>query len=173
MLKVSVPVEPWRFHAAADLMPKITILVAAAHLVLCPTAVAQVPPASSCIEQLERPTYPRMARIANIQGTLKVRFTIGLDGVPTDVVIDGHPILAQELTSAVHRTRLTPNCAGRLDLSYRFALEGPLKDEAPTSVTFTSSTEVLVTSQPTGIICALETEPQKSRLRRLLTKLLH
>jgi TonB family protein len=55
------------------------------------------------------PQYPPLARQARIQGDVVLRFTIGEDGIPTNVrVYSGHPMLSPSALEAVKRWRFRP-----------------------------------------------------------------
>ena len=57
----------------------------------------------------EKPDYPQLARMARIQGTVRMETIIDKDGTVEDVkVISGHPLLIESALMAVSRWRYRP-----------------------------------------------------------------
>ena len=57
----------------------------------------------------EKPEYPQLARMARIQGTVRMETIIDKDGTVEDVkVISGHPLLIESALMAVSRWRYQP-----------------------------------------------------------------
>lgn len=55
------------------------------------------------------PEYPALARMAHIQGEVRLSATIAEDGKPRDLqIISGHPVLAQAALNAVKQWTYTP-----------------------------------------------------------------
>jgi hypothetical protein len=120
-----------------------------------------------CAAAVERPAYPRLARIASIPGSVAAHFAIGSSGKAQDVQLEGHSILAKEVASAIGRTQFPAGCHSQgLDLTFEFRLEGEPSDEAKTNVVFSSPNRYIVTSNATGIICILRTETKKATRSR-------
>src|SRR6185437_17136744 len=93
----------------------VVALGAALYAGALPLVRAQTP---ACAETVERPTYPRLARIAAIQGLVKVHFEIGPDGQPANVLHEGNGVLASEAESSIRRTQFGPRCRGNIGLIY-------------------------------------------------------
>lgn len=144
----------------------VVALGAALYASALPQVRAQTP---ACAETVERPTYPRLARIAAIQELVKVHFEIGPDGQPANVLHGGNGVLASEAESSIRRTQFGPRCRGNIGLIYNFVLEGKAGDEPHTTVVFKSPNEYVATSNPTGMLCMLYATPGKSWIIRLFT----
>ena len=85
--------------------------------------------------------------------------------------LTGTEILTKEIESILSRTRFDPQCSGRVELVYKFVLDGEDGPEAHTAVAFSPPNEYVVNSNPYGPICFL---PQanlrrKSWIKRLFT----
>jgi TonB family protein len=73
------------------------------------------------------PQYPQMAKVAHIQGDVRLLLVIGEDGAPRDLhVISGHPILVQAALDAVKQWRYAPEMCP----------SGPVADEAIVKIRF-------------------------------------
>lgn len=56
-----------------------------------------------------QPQYPSAARLMHLQGTVRLRATIGKDGSVSELeVLSGNPILAQAAVAAVRDWRYRP-----------------------------------------------------------------
>ena len=70
--------------------------------------------------------YPPLARSDALEGSARVRFDIGRDGIPRDVVLShssGRPSLDRAALRAVDDAAPLPWVYGRLEVPVRFALE--------------------------------------------------
>jgi len=97
------------------------------------TAV-QAQSSPQCAELIEKPAYTRLARIAAIQGSLRVHFEVDANGRPNHVTHEGNGIFAASVDSALGQTTLPANCNKTFDLVYQFVLGGKEEDEAHTFV---------------------------------------
>ena len=79
----------------------VAILVRAYTVTQIPTQGTTSP---ACIELVNRPTYPNLARIAKIQGTVRVHLVIAPDGVSTEFTRDSHSLLVREVTASLQGT---------------------------------------------------------------------
>lgn len=121
----------------------------------------------NCAESIEKPAYPRPARIANISGSVVAHFAIGSSGTAEGVRLEGHPILTKEVESAILRTKFPDACQSqRIELRFEFRLEGSPSDEPRTSVVFDNPNRYVDTSDATGVICVLITETKVSQPQR-------
>jgi outer membrane biosynthesis protein TonB len=81
--------------------------------------------AANCASVLEKPAYPRLARLANISGAINTHFTVREDGRADELQLQGHPILAKEVEGAVERTHFPETCRTKtVDVTFEFRLEG-------------------------------------------------
>src|SRR5450759_1762648 len=128
-------------------------------------SLGQTPQARSsvyCAAGIEKPAYPRLARISSISGLVTAHFTIGASGKADAVRLEGHPVLTKEIDVAIRRTEFPAGCQSEnLDVTFSFRLEGEPSDEPRTSVVFNAPKEYIVTSNPTGIICILRADVKK------------
>jgi hypothetical protein len=139
-----------------------------AAVILAAVASGQGAEGSNCAESVQRPIYPRLARIARMTGEAKASFVTGREGKPAGIDVTGGALFVNVVRSAIERTTLDPSCANReVNIRYRFQLQGEPSDEAHTTVTFHAPDEFVVTSNITGIICVLTSEPGKSRPPRV------
>lgn len=146
-----------------------TRVLAMGVLLSCGTfAQAQLP---TCLAMVEKPTYyPPLARMARIYGVVTLNFQIGQDGRPLNTVLDGNGILTKEIESILNRSVFDPQCTRRIELVYRFVLDGEDGSEAHTSIAFNPPNEYVVTSNPYGPICLLpQADRRKSWIKRLFT----
>ena len=116
----------------------------------------------NCVSLIEKPAYPRLARIANISGSVSAHVAVGASGKADGVRLEGHPLLAKEIDVAVRRTEFPAGCRSQnLDVTFIFRLEGEPSDEARTSFVFNAPDQYIVTSNSTGIICILRADVKK------------
>ena len=115
-----------------------------------PTAPANEPTdkdatAIDCVSAVQKPAYPRLARISNISGTVIVRLRVGVTGIAEAVQLEGHPILSKEVQTAVNGTVFSEACKLRdLDITYQFRFEGEASDAPKTSVVFNPPKEYVI-----------------------------
>jgi hypothetical protein len=136
-------------------------------------SLGQPPPTQgsvNCASGIEKPAYPRLARIANISGSVAAHVAVGASGKADGVRLEGHPLLAKEIDVAIRRTDFPAGCQSEnLDVTFIFRLEGDPSDEAKASTVFNAPDQYIVTSNPTGIICILRADVKKvSKERRSL-----
>jgi hypothetical protein len=81
----------------------------------------------ACLDRPKMPTYPRLARAAQIQGRADASFTVGQDGKPTGIVVTAtHEGLRLWIEPYVAKSQFRLDCAGtRLNLRVRFTLHEP------------------------------------------------
>lgn len=144
--------------------------LAASLCLFAPTATQ----AQDCATVLANLTYPRLARITEISGTVQAAFAVETSGTVASLETQGHPFLVHELASHIKATNFPAHCRDkRLQFTVDFRLTGEPADKARTTVAFPSPGHIEITSNPTGIICAMnvQTAPPRSRLRRFLRAL--
>jgi hypothetical protein len=125
-----------------------------------------------CIKQPLQPDYPRLARLAAIQGDIRLHFVINEAGQASDVTAEGNGVLRAEALRSVAGMSFDPSCRGPQELVYKFVLDGPEDDLAHTTVTSQEPNRFVITSNPTGIVCILRTETRRlSWIKRLFAKL--
>jgi len=74
------------------------------------------------------PAYPAIARIAKIQGTVKVEITVGTDGVPIKATaIEGPPQLRPTAENYAMHWRFEPALMNGVPISVRFVLTMPFR----------------------------------------------
>ena len=114
-----------------------------------------------CASTLDAPGYPRLARLANISGTVTARFTI-VAGRAEGALFDGHPVLAKEAAEALQRTGFPEACGRRrLEITFVFRLQGEFSDKARTSVRFEPPARYVVTSNATGVLSGAHAQPSQ------------
>ena len=141
-----------------------------AATILCLIAATAIK-AQDCTAVLEHIDYPRLARIASVSGTVIARFPVGESGTAGPLETQGHPFLIHEVARHINNTNFPVHCREkRLDITVDFRLDGEAADKAHTTVAFPSPGHIEITSNPTGIICAMnvQTAPPPSRFRRFL-----
>jgi hypothetical protein len=107
---------------------------------------------TNCAELVEKPKYPPLARQALIKGEVKAHFNVGDDRKPSNLVVERHPLLKQEVEAAINKTSLDAGCSGSVDLIYRFVISSEVSYEAHTSVVFNPPNEYLITTDHIGPI---------------------
>ena len=96
----------------------------------------------SCIERLQLPSYPPLARMARIVGVVVVVVDLGEDAKVRQVVVDprtpgGHPILFAPVEYALRRAQFNPGCIDtRVTLVFEFKLEGDPYDRNQQDLAF-------------------------------------
>ena len=137
-------------------MRKVALIVAAILVLLSDVALGQTDKDQDCASSLDRPIYPRLARLSGMTGVVSASFVVGTSDQAENIQLSEHPILAAEVGKAVRRTGFLAACQSHtVTLNFKFVLEGELADQPTTSVVFKSPNEYIVTSYVTGIICAL------------------
>lgn len=145
----------------------VAILVRAYTVTQIPTQGTTSP---ACIELVNRPTYPNLARIAKIQGTVRVHLVIAPDGVSTEFTRDSHSLLVREVTASLQGTEFPAVCYGSHDFNFKFVLEGAA-DEAHTSFIINPPDEYVVKSNFNESLGVVYSQVRReSWIRRLLSK---
>src|SRR5262245_8987033 len=89
-------------------------------------ALAQVPDHSACVQSIEKPSYPQLARSYASEGTVKVRCSVAKDGriqsaryeSDEGLTPEGNKTLTTAVRSIFDRTELDPQCSGDYSLVY-------------------------------------------------------
>jgi hypothetical protein len=137
---------------------------------LCVAILSVAIPATAqtnCAELIEKPLYPPLAGQARIQGDVKAHFNVGDDRKPSSLVVEGHPLLKQQVESAINKTTLDAGCSGSLDLIYRFVISSEISHEAHTSIEFQPPNQFLITHFPSDELGVVYSSVRRSWLRRL------
>jgi hypothetical protein len=145
-------------------------LIAIAFALSATTAAAQAQDRANCVEAIaaQHPVYSPFATLARIQGVVKARFTVGQDGKAANVILEGHPILTIMVDMVTKKTEFASDCAGPLEVTFNFVLEGAPSLAPHAGVSLTAPGEYTVTSNPRYAYCLMPGVPRKSWLRRLL-----
>jgi len=78
---------------------------------------------------LQSPNYPRLARIARIEGAAKLMVTIGESGKVISVKgVSGNPILQSAAEENIREWTFNPGPQRTLEISYDFGLTDPAVD---------------------------------------------
>jgi hypothetical protein len=142
-------------------------------------ASPQLPDQLACIQSIEKPSYPQIARNYDSQGTVTAHFTVGEDGRVQDAVYEskeritpeGNKTLAMEVQQALDRTHLDPQCKGDYTLVYRFTLNEQRSADPRTAVTFNSPNEYVINANHNGLICSVYSIVKPSWRRQFLSRL--
>jgi outer membrane biosynthesis protein TonB len=77
----------------------------------------------SCIERLQMPRYPPLARQAAIQGSVKATVDLAPDA-SIQMKLVGHRLLSQAVETAVRASRFRPGCGGKsVSLIFNFEFD--------------------------------------------------
>src|SRR5664280_2577939 len=102
-----------------------------------------------------QPTYPPLARLARIQGTVVLHALIGKDGTIQDLsVISGHPMLIPAAMDAVKQWRYKPYVLNgepvlvQTTINVNFELNGPASEAPPNEPVANSSPSNSGSSSP-------------------------
>lgn len=137
-----------------SMFPTVVVAISLMFLALSPCKADDL----ECRSGFERPSYPRLAILAAIQGKVMAHVTIGPNGVPNGTY-EGTGILVQAVKTSVERTRLGHACEGKsYHLSYRFEFEGEESYQPMTTMSFIPPAEYLIRTNPTGTVCILRSE---------------
>ena len=139
----------------------------------------QLPVDSACVQSIEKPSYPQLARRFASQGTVTVHFTIAEDGKVRNPVYegnegftpDGNNTLTAEVRSILDRTQIDPQCKGDFDLVYRFVLDTQKSTEPNTTVAFNSPNEFVVKANRDLLTCSVYSIEKPSWRKRLFSRL--
>jgi hypothetical protein len=142
-----------------------------AAIFLCLSIIPQLRAQTPCVELLEKPTYNPLARMAGIEGIVKVHFSIEADGIVSNVLSEGQPLLVQSVETGIIRTHIgDSHCEGNYDLEYRFGLNPVVSDDSMLSVTFAAPNQFFVATNLTKVSCTYSVERRLSWFRRIFQK---
>ena len=83
----------------------------------------------SCVERLQMPVYPPLARQASIAGTVTTIVALMADG-SAQVDAEGHRLLTQAVEKAIKASIFRKECAGKsIKLLFSFVAGGELDPE--------------------------------------------
>jgi len=106
---------------------------------------------TACPKRLVAPSYPIIARLADVQGDVRVTLQVSADGkVLTASAVAGHPMLRQEAERNARLWQFADSGSeSRIEILYRFKLEGERVGYRPQAqVEFDLTTTVTVTTLP-------------------------
>jgi len=87
----------------------LAVLVAMAAIAFTPVSAVAQSSGDRKVKQKVSPTYPELARHANISGTVKLEATISSNGSVKSVkVLGGHPLLAGAAEDALRKWKYEP-----------------------------------------------------------------
>jgi hypothetical protein len=137
------------------------ILLAPAYaqqgLLAVPTpAPAQDTSNTGCIEKLQIPAYPLLARQARLTGTLSVTVDLGTNGNIEKVSARSQlnndraqSVLLMPIESVLRKSRFRRECAGKqITLVFEFGLYGDPYDDQQQEVAFGSPNRFFITARP-------------------------
>src|SRR5216684_2858464 len=101
-----------------------------------------------CVLHIESPQYPHLARMARIQGEVKIHAKISCDGKVISVTTEsGHTILKREVEENVKKWVFAPGGERNIEIFYEFRLEEPeVTYTPPAKITFDLPYRVLIVS---------------------------
>jgi hypothetical protein len=139
---------------------------AAAAVVFCFAAVAQsdkptprIPadtPNAACVERLEMPTYPLLARQARLAGTLSVTVTLGpgatVENITTKADLNNNTaqgVFFTPLKNTILKGRFREDCAGKqVTLIFEFRISGDPSDRQQQEAAFGFPNRFWITARP-------------------------
>jgi len=103
-----------------------------------------------CIEELEFPLYPPLARMSRTVGEGSARVTMGQGRIPARVqILRLHPHLAREVEGALKRSVFAAKCGGKeIEIFYSFRLVGEEARQSLVRTHFRPPNHVIVIAQP-------------------------
>ncbi len=107
--------------------------------------------AQLCVQRLVTPTYPRLARIAQIQGHVTVELTVETSGKIALGQATGPKLLIENTEQNLRRWILCPNETSKrsLTITYTYVLEGQRQyHDGPADVVFQLPQTVTITGRP-------------------------
>lgn len=117
--------------------------------------MAQTETNIACVERLEIPTYPPLAKAARIAGALTASLTVGLDGSAQGVTLTTesgtrpHPILRPSVEKSVGASSFARACAGKtVTLVFHFELGEKLTDSLQPITSFGYPNHFWITAPP-------------------------
>jgi hypothetical protein len=133
----------------------------------------------SCIQSIEKPSYPKVARGFDSQGTVTVHFTIGDDGKVRNAVYEGteritpqgNETLRTEVRSVLDKTQLEARCSGDYSLVYRFILDELRSADPHTTVEFKAPNEFVIKANQDVVTCSVYSIEKPSWRKRLFSRL--
>lgn len=98
------------------------VLLVKLFVLLCPLVCSSE--VGECVSELRVPTYPLLARQAQLSGTATVSVKIGPAGVVQEVSVSRiHQLFAQASREAIASSKFNANCAGEVvEFIYNFQL---------------------------------------------------
>jgi hypothetical protein len=112
----------------------------------------------SCVERLQMPLYPPLARAARISGSVTVTISIAADGSrKTTMSPSAHLLLTAAIEKALQASAFRTSCAGKsVTLVFNFVFGNELDpDRLPQRVSFAYPNQFYVSTPPQII----ETQP--------------
>lgn len=134
-------------------------------LVVLVRATAQQPTATSapqdatnilCVEKIQIPTYPPLARQARVAGTLSVKVKLGQNGIVSEVSAQSRlnndraqAILLTPIEKALRQAQFRTDCAGKVViLEFDFHIDGDPYDHQTQEVAFGYPNRFWITARP-------------------------
>jgi hypothetical protein len=133
----------------------------------------------ACLQSIDKPSYPQIARNYDSQGTVTAHFTIGEDGRVQNAVYEskeritpeGNKTLANAVEHLLDSTHFDPQCKGDYTLVYRFTLNEQRSGDPHTTVTFNSPNEYVINANHDMIICSVYSTETPSWRKRVWSRL--
>ena len=106
--------------------------------------------AQLCVQRLVSPTYPRLARIAQIQGKVTVEFTVESGGKIAVGKTTGPKLLIENTTENLRNWILCPDqTSRRFTITFSYLLQGQRQyHDGPADVVFQLPQSVTITAKP-------------------------
>jgi hypothetical protein len=127
----------------------IVLLFSCGWTVVYAQSDRNVEPGLQCVERLEIPPYPPIARSARFSGTARVKIQLKR-GSPARFEIEGvHPILQEAVESAMQASELSTNCDINFEILFTFRIEGVPTDRWELgTVAFKSPNQFVISVHP-------------------------
>lgn len=109
-----------------------------------------------CVENMQIPSYPPLARMARIEGTLSVTIKLGRDSAANEVSAqsrmstdNGKEILVSAIETALRKSQFRRDCAGKVVvLQFEFRFEGDPYDRQTQEISFGYPNRFRITTRP-------------------------
>jgi hypothetical protein len=103
----------------------------------------------SCIDRLQMPTFPALARKARVQGTINAVVVLSPQGSVQTMNTKGHPLLVPSVEDIIRTAKFRSDCGGKtVTLVFDFRLAGSGSQQPMQSVSFGAPNRFWIAVQP-------------------------
>jgi hypothetical protein len=126
----------------------VALLCAASNFLPCQTVSNGVETNFACVERLQIPTYPSLAKFAVVDGTVEVSVSLSATATVQEIKLRPN-LLTQSVEAALRNATFNSDCGGKtVRLKFIFEFAGQPSVVPKQFVTFEAPNKFRITSEP-------------------------